>query len=288
MDRGVAIFAVRFTSGETRIISMKDIMKVTRGKRGVQVLGPTGRTEAQWKIEQWNDQENAHKKKWRKKEKKKATDLQRMVDLTRMEGCIAMIRDGSVCGRTNNLIATELGPLCGEHAKLCKKSTKKPSTHEMNGYTKENMEKAEEEARLQEVCSAHEGLRLPSMTESLKKDRRGLFAVVAVRTFHDDATRGAPAGSVWLSSDKAFKSNKHEGEMKILNEHKDIFENIEEAKSWVEAQVMSGQVMELEAQQRWKGAQEKARSKRKDKLPEQTDALARKDKRKTRGGEVEA
>ena len=47
------------------------------------------------------------------------------------------------------------------------------------------------------------GVKMPGKTESLKKDRQGKYAVVAVRTFPEAECPDSPAGSIWLSSDDA-------------------------------------------------------------------------------------
>ena len=158
---------------------------------------------------------------------------------------------------------TALGPLCGEHVVMCTQPDEAREANQSRGREKvPNVQKAAQDTQ-RVVRSPEEGVLLPRMADSLRKDRQGLFAVVAVRTFRDANVRAKPAGSVWLSSDEASKSNERGGDMKIFNLHKDIFENIEQAKSWIENQVqeMSEEDMHEEAMKRWEQAQQKAKSK---------------------------
>ena len=256
-------FAVKFANGKTRVIQIKDLMRLTRGQRGFEVSKPMSKDHAREQIKQWKEEGEKQIPEVHEVEK---CDDEDVVDLTKIAGCIARMKDGSICGRRNRLKETELGPLCGEHAELCKQ------VHKQKPQSEEQEVSVDSVA---EVSSPEDRILIPPGSKSLQKDRKGLFAVVAVRTFRDAQWKGKPAGSVWLSSDEAYKANKKEGEMKIFDTHKEIFENIAEAKSWIEKQGKeSERDLEAEAAKRWKQAQEKEKDKLADETSNQPAAAA--------------
>ena len=248
--------AVRFADGNAKMVPAADIKKVTKGKRGIRIVGPTSKRKAQDAIDKWMQEINA-----RNMRKERGSSNQVPVDLVNNLGCIAQMRDGSVCGRDVNVTQTLIGPLCGEHVGMYKKD---------DARTDENPEK-EEKARQKEkesqadLMSPDEGVLMPSTNEALRRDKRGLHSVVAVRTFATRKAKDLVAGSVWLSLDAASASNGKGGEMKIFNNKKDIFENMLAAKEWIEQQVQeeSEDAIESEADRRWREVQEKRKSKKK-------------------------
>ena len=93
---------------------MSDIKQVTRGQKGIRIVGPTSKTQAQKTIEIWEEETRTRERETRRKEAKQ------VIDMTGQDACIARMKDGSVCGRTVNVSHTLLGPLCGEHVELYK------------------------------------------------------------------------------------------------------------------------------------------------------------------------
>ena len=202
------IFAVKFGDGTTQVVSMQNVMKATKGKRGVQVLGAMSKQRAEEKVRHWTKQRSEQQNASRTSKYDASSSAAERIDLKTIAGCIARMRDGSVCMRTNNLSMTALGPLCGEHVVMCTQPSKTQETTRMHNHARTlNMQTTVQDEQ-QKVCSPDEGVLLPVMKESLRKDKQGLYAVVAVRTFQDADMAAKPAGSVWLSSDEASKSNK--------------------------------------------------------------------------------
>ena len=124
---------------------------------------------------------------------------------------------------------------------------------------------------LRETSALHsplEGILEPNRVASLRKKHAGLCSVVAVRTFPDDQAPKQPAGSVWLSSEAAEAANIKRGRMLLFREHDNIFDNIEEAKLWIENQVnepTTDDELVAEAEQLYKEAVDRAVNKRKQK-----------------------
>ena len=260
-------FAVRFGNGDSTVVTKGEIMMITRGKKGVQVKGPSTKSKAEEEVEAWEAQ---------RRDGKNSVYVRRASNMLR-SGCIARLADGSTCGKTNDLHETLLGPLCEEHAPLYndesagvgETSKEKCATGKEVQYKKRRRVRApvvevSDEAGQDDMISPDEGIRLPTKTDSLKKDRKGRYAVVAVRTFPEDETPDEPAGSVWLSSDVAAAANVRQGEMRIFNVTNDIFENIEHAHEWIRGQVasQSEDSLEGEADKRWREAQEKVKKKK--------------------------
>ena len=148
--------------------------------------------------------------------------------------CIARLADGSVCGRTASIRQTPIGMLCGWHASSIGTTSQTNSQQPVNAAVDLTTQKDVE-------ASPMDGIRLPSSAETLQKEKSKQLAVFALRTFPDDEAPASPAGSIWLSSTKAEAANKRGGRIQMFNEdeHKDIFENIANAQSWIEAQVES-------------------------------------------------
>ena len=325
---------------------LKDIKEATKGRTGIRVVGPISKEEALAEVAKWD----------RDRMQKEQSQVQTPVE--EEESCIAKVRDGSgyhICGRTNGVVMTPVGPLCQKHAATIRKEEDKsciarkrngsmcgstervqmtllgPLCHEHAAIVKKDKEEScmarnkdgskcgstdqvemtllgplcrkhaamcniqepeREDAQIshssepkamtkrksmprsvasleedREGTSPEEGIALPSKRESLQKDKRGLFSVVALRTFTDEDMKDQPAGSVWLSLDRASQANEHGGEMKIFDATEDIFENIISAKAWIEEQVNGVDVqaqLDAEAEARWQQVQERARRKKKE------------------------
>ena len=306
-------FAVKFSDSSVKVVKEVDIVEATRGKKGVQVKGPSTRKIAAEMVRTWEMEKEKREREVfvrRPSSKGKSGCFARLKNGNRCgrleglretqlgpmcrrhallckseseneddaeEGCIARLKNGDTCGHSKNLRDTKLGPMCQKHAAMCKSES---GEEEENGpehfaeaeevhYTKRKRVKAapasEEVVDVTSEDSAERGVKLPEMIESLKKDRKGMYAVVAVRTYLDEECPEEPAGSVWLSSDKAARANVRNGSMRIFNDAKDIFENISLAHEWIKDQlvVSSSTDLEGEADKRWKEAQERMQ-KRKD------------------------
>ena len=166
---------------------------------------------------------------------------------------------------------TMLGPLCGEHASLCKEDADDDVREKsMDGPEARSKKRRKVRAPAPSAIEVQEkeqtleeGIWVPSRTEALKKEKRGLHAGVALRTFPDAEPAGEAAGSIWLSSDKATAANRHGGLMRIFDTTEDIFENIEEARTWIQDQGRYAieKALKEEAETRWQVAQEKSKRK---------------------------
>ena len=307
-------FAVKLPDDTCEVIKKADVVTATRGKKGVQVKGPSTRKVAadwvrKWKAEQIEKKRGVFVR--RPSSKGKSGCIARLKNGSRCgrsqglretqlgpmckqhallckseseeedeEGreCIARLKSGDPCGRTEDLQATPLGPMCKEHASMCKSESgdeeEVGQEHFAEGaevnYAKRQRVKAPNREEVIDVRgeeSSEAGVRLPAMIESLKKDRKGMYAVVAVRAYPDEDCPEEPAGSVWLSSDKAAKANVHNGEMRIFNDVNDIFENISLAHDWIKSQLSTSTStdMEGEADKRWQEAQERMKKRKADK-----------------------
>ena len=264
----IQFFAVTLPDGSSSVVTKTDIVDATRGRKGVRVKGPCTRQAAAEEVRKWDKQRESKTKGVRVRRAPKPLQ----------DGCIARLKNGNCCGKTHGLSDTLLGPMCKTHAALCKSD--ESDENEMGQeqyaegvevqYTKRQRVKAPiretSEDRQDVVVSPEVGVKLPEMIESLKKDRKGIHAVVAVRTFPDEDCPKEPAGSVWLSSDKAAGANLHQGEMRIFNTAKDIFENIELAHEWIKGQVLESESTDLEgeADKRWREAQERVKKRKAD------------------------
>ena len=307
-------FAVRFSDASVKVVKKVDIVEATRGKKGVQVKGPSTRKVAAEIVRTWEEERDEKETSVfvrRPSSKGKRGCFARLKNGNRCgrldglretqlgpmckrhalmcksesegeddveSGCIARLKNGDACGRSENLYDTKLGPMCKEHAGMCKSESEEEQESGQEHfaeaaevhYAKRKRVKAapvrEEVVDVTSEESAEVGVRLPEMIDSLKKDRNGMYAVVAVRTYPDEECPDEPTGSVWLSSDKAAKANVRNGTMRIFNDAKDIFENISLAHEWIKDQLSGSSSTDLEgeADKRWQEAQERMKKRKAD------------------------
>ena len=156
--------------------------------------------------------------------------------------CIARLGDGSTCGRTSNVTLSNIGPLCGWHAQVIPrtKPTDMSQSKEVNGTTEPKTIPQTVKTTVKD--SPSDTILLPSGKETLRMEKAGQCAVIAVRTFPDSAKPKKPAGSVWLSLQDAEQANSKAGEVRVFNTHgksngDGIFANIAEAQAWIEQQI---------------------------------------------------
>ena len=277
-------YAVLLQADGSKVVKKEEIVEATRGRKGIRVQGPSTRRVAAEEVEKWDAQRKS----------RKSSVFVRRAFKPKQDECIARLKDGNRCGKSDDLRDTLLGPMCKKHAMLCKSGSEEESAdeeeHVAEGvdvhYAKRQRVRApvrEERAAGQEAMeSPVVGVKLPEMIESLKKDRKGMFAVVAVRTFPDEDCPEEAAGSVWLSSDSAAKANVRHGAMRIFNETEDIFENIELAHEWIKGQVSSSASTDLEgeASKRWQAAQKRIKARKSGKKGRSDDNTGDSDREK--------
>ena len=105
---------------------LQDFFRAARGKKGITVVGPVTKATAMTMVQQWEDAKKdkmcmVAEAKQAATQSKTQTCHRERIDLTQKKIlCIARMQDGSKCGRAYNVCITALGPLCGEHAILCR------------------------------------------------------------------------------------------------------------------------------------------------------------------------
>ena len=87
-----------------------------------------------------------------------------------------------------------------------------------------------------EIVSPDHGIRYPDGKEALERYAEGCRTVFGVKTFPDSFIVTEPAGSIWLSSEKAIIANKHGGSMRVFNASQDICLSIAEVANWIKSQ----------------------------------------------------
>ena len=264
-------FAVRFAGGQQQVMSASEFIQEARGQVGVRSAGPYTMAKAKQQLVQWEASSEAPGARRANVPECGAADASR--GASRDAGgatCIAVCRDGSVCARTTGITATLLGPLCGDHAILCRyvndlDEQKEGPSHTRARESERNDGLAEHGSSSagpsgQNLRSPDTSIQLPEAKDAIAKEKTGKFAVIALRTFPDEKCPAEPAGSVWLTFSDAEAANKQHGEMKLFNKVQDICANIADAREWIEQQVASDAAAEAEFETRMQRAREQRSS----------------------------
>lgn len=244
--REINFFAVRFLSGEARVVSASALMATMRGKTGVTCVGPKSREEAEKQVSAWTREARPASSS-----QPAAATQPSSADMVSSSGCIARMRDGSLCGRSHGMRLTALGMLCGEHAVLCVEA---PSGSRHDSAEGSAVGRRVSGDVRRHACDApisglrdrpttppkdrspDVGIRMPKSSEVMRRFKSGAYVVIAVRTFPDSNCPAEPAGSIWLSNKLANEANERGGQVEVFASHKNIFDNIADAREWIEAQ----------------------------------------------------
>ena len=201
------------------------------------MVGPVTKATAMTMVQQWEDAKKdkmcmVAEAKQAATQSKTQTCHRERIDLTQKKIlCIARMRDGSKCGRAYNVCITALGPLCGEHAILCREVF--PNTDEnldefkraqvfVGTRAKHYRRKSDkpsgknqhnEPATKDVPRSLDEGIRLTDKRLTIRKAKMKFVLVFAVRTFPNTDCSEVPAGLVWLSMEQAEEVNELSGEI---------------------------------------------------------------------------